>query len=99
MAEGAYRHRGRLIEPQAIADIGLMTVEGEKDDITGVGQTEAAQRLATGVPSEHRRHLSVEAVGHYGIFNGSRWRTLIQPQVRDFIRTNFSPKPALCMND
>jgi poly(3-hydroxybutyrate) depolymerase len=99
MAQGLYRYRGRRVRPEAMQDIALMTVEGEKDDITGVGQTEAAQRLATGLPSEQRRHLSVEAVGHYGIFNGSRWRNLIQPQVRDFIRANSRPKPALCMND
>ena len=47
-----------------------MTVEGEKDDITGVGQTEAAQRLATGLPLQRRRHLLVEAIGHYGLFKG-----------------------------
>jgi poly(3-hydroxybutyrate) depolymerase len=99
LAQGLYRYRGRRVRPEAMQDIALMTVEGEKDDITGVGQTEAAQRLATGLPSEQRRHLSAEAVGHYGIFNGSRWRNLIQPQVRDFIRANSRPKPALCMND
>ena len=92
MARGAYRYRGRQVRPEAMQDIALMTVEGEKDDITGVGQTEAAQRLATGLRPEQRRHLSVEAVGHYGIFNGSRWRSLIQPQVRDFIRANSRPK-------
>ena len=92
MARGLYRYRGRQVRPEAMRDIALMTVEGEKDDITGVGQTEAAHRLATGLPSERRRHLLVEAVGHYGIFNGSRWRSLIQPQVRDFIRANSRPK-------
>ena len=91
MARGRYRYRGRLVCPGAMQDIALMTVEGEKDDITGVGQTHAAHRLATGLRPEQRRHLLVEAVGHYGIFNGSRWRSLIQPQVRDFIRTNSNP--------
>ena len=58
MARGLYRYRGRQVRPEAMRDIALMTVEGEKDDITGVGQTEAAHRLATGLPSEQRRHLS-----------------------------------------
>ena len=51
-----------------------MTVEGEKDDITGVGQTEAAQTSCRGLPAERRRHFVAQGVGHYGVFNGSRWR-------------------------
>ena len=86
MAEGEYRYRGRLLEPAAITDIGLMTVEGEKDDITGLGQTEAAHDLAVNLPAEDRKHYVAVGVGHYGVFNGSRWRKLIQPEVRDFIR-------------
>lgn len=86
MAIGAYLYRNTLVEPAAIEDIGLMTIEGEKDDITGLGQTEAAHKLATGLAAKHRKHLAVEGVGHYGVFNGSRWRNSIQPEVRDFIR-------------
>jgi poly(3-hydroxybutyrate) depolymerase len=86
MAEGEYRYRGRLLEPAAITDIGLMTVEGEKDDITGLGQTEAAHDLAVNLPAEDRKHYVAVGVGHYGVFNGSRWRNLIQPEVRDFVR-------------
>lgn len=86
MAEGEYRYRGRLLEPAAITDIGLMTVEGEKDDITGLGQTEAAHDLAVNLPAEDRKHYVAVGVGHYGVFNGSRWRKLIQPEVRDFVR-------------
>ncbi|PJN95614.1 polyhydroxyalkanoate depolymerase [Amaricoccus sp. HAR-UPW-R2A-40] len=86
MAEGEYRYRGRLLEPAAITDIGLMTVEGEKDDITGLGQTEAAHDLAVNLPAEDRKHYVAIGVGHYGVFNGSRWRKLIQPEVRDFVR-------------
>ena len=85
MAEGAYRYRDRLVRPGAIADIGLMTIEGEKDDITGLGQTEAAHDLASALPAERRAHYVAKGVGHYGVFNGSRWRTLIYPRVRDFI--------------
>jgi poly(3-hydroxybutyrate) depolymerase len=87
MANGAYHYRDRPIEPHAIADIGLMTVEGERDDITGLGQTEAAHDLVPALASERRRHYVADGVGHYGVFNGSRWRRDIRPQVRDFIRT------------
>jgi poly(3-hydroxybutyrate) depolymerase len=86
MAEGKYLYRGRLLKPEAITDIGLMTVEGEKDDITGLGQTEAAHDLAVNLPAEDRKHYVAVGVGHYGVFNGSRWRKLIQPEVRDFVR-------------
>ena len=86
MAEGRYRYRDTLIEPQAITDIGLMTIEGEKDDITGLGQTEAAHDMIPNLPEADRRRYVALGVGHYGVFNGSRWRKLIQPQVRDFIR-------------
>ena len=85
MATGAYRHRGVLVDPGAITDIGLMTIEGEKDDITGLGQTEAAQDLVVNLPARDRLHFVAQGVGHYGVFNGSRWRGIIQPRVRDFI--------------
>jgi len=86
LATGRYHYRDRLVEPAAVTDIGLMTVEGEKDDITGLGQTEAAQDLLVNIPDADRLHFVAEEVGHYGVFNGSRWRNLIQPKVRDFIR-------------
>jgi poly(3-hydroxybutyrate) depolymerase len=86
LATGAYHYRDRLVEPGAIEDIGLMTIEGEKDDITGLGQTEAAHDLVPNLPGDARQHYVARGVGHYGVFNGSRWRNLIQPQVRDFIR-------------
>ena len=85
MANGAYRYRDTLVEPGAIDDIGLMTIEGEKDDITGLGQTEAAHDLVT-LPKARRLHHVARGVGHYGVFNGSRWRTGIEPKVRAFIR-------------
>ena len=86
LAEGQYYHRETHVVPSAITDIGLMTIEGEKDDITGLGQTEAAHDLASSLPDDKRQHYVAAGVGHYGVFNGSRWRKLIQPQVRDFIR-------------
>ncbi|PZQ51523.1 MAG: polyhydroxyalkanoate depolymerase [Rhodovulum sulfidophilum] len=85
LATGAYLHRDRLVDPGAMTDVALMTIEGEKDDITGLGQTEAAQTLATGLGEADRAHLVVAGVGHYGVFNGSRWRGETQPKVRDFI--------------
>ena len=72
--------------PQAIRDIGLMTIEGEKDDITGRGQTGAAQDLATGLPDDRKIHYVQPRVGHYGVFNGSRFRNHIRPRIHDFIR-------------
>jgi poly(3-hydroxybutyrate) depolymerase len=83
---GQYRHRGDLVDPGAIRDIGLMTVEGEKDDITGRGQTKAAQDLCVNLPEEKKFHYVQERVGHYGVFNGSRFRQHIQPKIRDFMR-------------
>ncbi len=91
MAEKAYRYRDTLVEPAAIDDIGLMTIEGEKDDITGLGQTEAAQDMVPNLPAERRKHYVAQGVGHYGVFNGSRWRSLIQPQVAAFIRAQRRP--------
>jgi len=88
---GQFRHRGHLIDPGAITDIGLMTVEGGKDDITGRGQTEAAQALCVNLPDELKLHYVQPSVGHYGVFNGSRYRRDIQPRVRDLIRDRRSP--------
>jgi poly(3-hydroxybutyrate) depolymerase len=85
MALGQYRYRDIPVEPRAIRDIGLMTIEGETDDITGLGQTEAAHDLVENLPAAMREHYVAAGVGHYGVFNGSRWRGLIQPKVRDFI--------------
>jgi len=88
LPRGVMASRGRPVEPAAITRTALMTVEGELDDISGVGQTYAAHALCTGLPAEKHRHLMQHGVGHFGIFNGKRWRTAILPQVRDFIRAN-----------
>jgi len=84
LAEGAYYYRDTLVDPSKITDIALMTVEGEKDDITGLGQTEAAHKLLK-TPKKMRQHYVQEGVGHYGVFNGSRWRGIIAPKVKAFI--------------
>ncbi len=84
LAEGAYYYRNSLVDPSKITDIALMTVEGEKDDITGLGQTEAAHKLLK-TQNKMRQHYVQEGVGHYGVFNGSRWRGMIAPKVKAFI--------------
>ena len=87
LPDGWMTHRGELIDCRAISDITLMTIEGEKDDICGLGQTEAAQDLCPNVPLDMRYHYVQPGVGHYGVFNGTRWRTEIQPRIREMIRT------------
>ncbi len=86
LPRGLFTHRGLPVDTTAIRDTALMTVEGERDDISGVGQTEAAHSLCPNVPAERRRHRLQARVGHYGIFNGRRWRNEILPDVADFIR-------------
>jgi poly(3-hydroxybutyrate) depolymerase len=73
------------VRPQDIKGTALMTVEGELDDISGSGQTRAAQDLCSGVPASERQHLEVEGAGHYGIFSGRRWRDIVYPQLVKFI--------------
>lgn len=90
LANGRFMHRERRIALEAIRDIALMTIEGERDDISGVGQTQAAHDLCVNIPSRLQVDYVQPGVGHYGVFNGSRWRSEIQPRVRDFIRSNFS---------
>ncbi len=80
--------REELVRPQAIRETALLTVEGELDDISGNGQTESAHALCLNIPRERREHFLAPGVGHYGIFSGRRWRELIYPRVRDFIRKN-----------
>ncbi len=88
LPQGRFRYRGRLVEPSAITATALMTVEGEKDDISAVGQTKAAQDLCSGLKNKQRAHYEQAAVGHYGVFNGRRWRDEIAPRVKKFIRTH-----------
>jgi poly(3-hydroxybutyrate) depolymerase len=82
--------RGELVRPQAIRDSALLTIEGELDDISGNGQTEAAHALCLNIPRERREHFLAPGVGHYGIFSGRRWRETIYPRVRGFIARNSS---------
>ena len=83
-----FRHRGELVDPGKIAATALLAVEGERDDISGIGQTRAALKLASGLADARKRYLLAEGAGHYGIFNGSRWRDRIAPAVEDWIAAN-----------
>jgi len=74
------------LRPQTIRETPLLTIEGELDDISGHGQTEAAHALCLNIPREHRSHFVAPGVGHYGIFSGRRWREIVFPRVREFIR-------------
>ena len=78
--------RDQLVRPQEIRDTALLSIEGELDDISGNGQTEAAHLLCFNIPKERREHYVAPGAGHYGIFAGRRWRDSIYPKVRDFIR-------------
>jgi poly(3-hydroxybutyrate) depolymerase len=88
LPKGEMTHRGRPVDLGAITDVGLLAIEGERDDISGLGQTKAALTLATHLPDEKKRYLMAEGVGHYGIFNGSKWRNRIAPVVEEFIATH-----------
>src|SRR3546814_8555191 len=70
LPKGEFVHRGERIDPGAIRDTALLAIEGEKDDISGIGQTRAALKLATHLPDKHKKYYLAEEVGHYGIFNG-----------------------------
>lgn len=82
---GTMTHRGRAVDPRAITDIALLAIEGERDDISGLGQTKAALTIATNLPDAMKRYHMAEGAGHYGIFNGSKWRTQIAPVVEQWI--------------
>ena len=86
LPRGRFFVRDELVRPQAIRQTALLTIEGELDDISGNGQTEAAHALCTGIPAKRREHYLVPRVGHYGIFSGRRWRETICPRIRDFVR-------------
>jgi poly(3-hydroxybutyrate) depolymerase len=88
LPKGELTYRGRRVDPSAIRRTALLTIEGERDDISGVGQTEAAHRLAANLPDDKRYHYLQVGVGHYGVFNGSRYRSEIAPRISDFVWTH-----------
>jgi poly(3-hydroxybutyrate) depolymerase len=85
LPRGKWKVKGEPVNPAAIKKTALMSIEGELDDISGLGQTAAAHDLCTGIPKTKHRHLTVKGAGHYGIFSGRRWREVVYPDVRDFI--------------
>ena len=88
LPKGEFVHRGKPIDPDAIRDTALLAIEGERDDISGIGQTHAALDLAPHLPDAKKKYYFAEEVGHYGIFNGSKWRKRIAPVVEEWIRAN-----------
>jgi poly(3-hydroxybutyrate) depolymerase len=94
LTKGEMTHRGRPIDPGAIRNTALLTVEGEHDDISGVGQTEAAHDLCVNLPADKKMHYLQPGVGHYGVFNGSRFRAEVAPRIADFILSVERPQAA-----
>jgi poly(3-hydroxybutyrate) depolymerase len=88
LPKGEMEHRGRRVDPAAIRDTALLAIEGERDDISGIGQTRAALDIATGLPARKKQYFFAKDVGHYGIFNGRKWREKIAPAVETFIAAN-----------
>ena len=96
LPKGELVHRGKLVDPSAIRNVALLTVEGENDDISGVGQTQAAQTICTNIPDNMRMHYLQPDVGHYGVFNGSRFRREIAPRIVSFVNEHSrSSKPSV----
>ncbi len=85
LPKGEMMHRGRRVDPAAIKDVALLAIEGERDDISGIGQTKAALKISTGLPETLKKSHFAKGVGHYGIFNGSKWREKIAPVMEDWI--------------
>ena len=88
LPKGEMMHRGTRVDPAAITKTAILAIEGENDDISGVGQTKAALDIATALDADHKRYFLAPQVGHYGIFNGSKWRNMIAPVVEDWIATH-----------
>jgi poly(3-hydroxybutyrate) depolymerase len=86
LARGTMSHRGERVDPSAITKTALLTVEGENDDISGIGQTQAAHDICVNIPDAMQRDYIQPGVGHYGVFSGRRFQTEIYPRIRGFIR-------------
>ncbi len=87
------------VRPQDITKTALLTIEGELDDISGSGQTRAAHSLCTGIPREKADHLEAKGAGHYGIFSGRRWRDIVYPAVRDYIKSHNKQTPVAAKSE
>jgi poly(3-hydroxybutyrate) depolymerase len=93
LPKGEMIHRNEKVDTTAIRSVALLTVEGENDDISGVGQTKAAHEITPNIPADMKAHYMQPKVGHYGVFNGSRFRAEIAPRIADFIATHGRKKP------
>ncbi|MEL6706837.1 MAG: polyhydroxyalkanoate depolymerase [Pseudomonadota bacterium] len=82
---GTFAHKGEIVDLDGITDTALLAIEGERDDISGLGQTKAALKLTPNLPDDKKRYYMAEGAGHYGIFNGSKWRTKVAPVFEEFI--------------
>ncbi|HQS69495.1 MAG TPA: polyhydroxyalkanoate depolymerase, partial [Novosphingobium sp.] len=87
LPKGELVHRGQVVDLGAITDTAILCIEGERDDISGIGQTKAALKVTPNLPEDMKQYFLAPEVGHYGIFNGSRWRTNIAPVVDQWIAT------------
>ncbi len=94
LPKGEMLHRDKPVDLLAIRRCAIMAVEGEKDDISGVGQTLAALELTPNLPEDRKAYYLQKGVGHYGVFNGSRFRSEIAPRICDFIATHGAEMPA-----
>jgi len=90
LARGEFVHQGKLVDPASITRTALLAIEGERDDISGIGQTRAGLSLASKLPDEMKHYHLAMGAGHYGIFNGRRWREQIAPVMERFIRDHDS---------
>jgi poly(3-hydroxybutyrate) depolymerase len=88
LPKGEFVHRGKAVDPGAIRDTALLAIEGERDDISGIGQTKAALDISTALPGRLKKYHLAKGVGHYGIFNGGKWRNRIAPVVEQWIAAN-----------
>jgi poly(3-hydroxybutyrate) depolymerase len=95
LPKGEMTHRGKPVDPSKIKRVALMTVEGENDDISGLGQTEATHGLCSSIPEHRRVHYVQKGVGHYGVFNGSRFKSEIVPRISDFVLSASNKKLSL----
>ena len=85
LPRGLFTHRGHKVDVSAITRTALQTIEGERDDISGLGQTRAAHKLASNLPESMREHIEQPGVGHYGLFNGRRFREQVAPRIKGFM--------------
>jgi poly(3-hydroxybutyrate) depolymerase len=88
LPRGKLMHHGHRVDPKAIKDTALLAIEGERDDISGLGQTRAALEISSSLPAKAKKYHMAKDVGHYGIFNGRKWRERIAPVVEKFIAAN-----------